>query len=85
MFTKQPLQSYVYVTALSLSLCIQELMLQHPTDVSLCSVCVTATSTTFKKKNEKKNGVRLKCLSIHHGRCFVIDVLALHDGKISYI
>lgn len=87
MFTKQPLQSYANVTALSLSLCIQELMLEHPRDVSLCSVCVTATSTQFKKKIEKKDnsGVGLECLSIHRGRCFVINVLALHDGKISYI
>lgn len=51
------------VTALSLSLCIQELILQCPRDVFLC----------------------LECLSIPHRRYFVINVLALYDGTISYI
>lgn len=61
----------------SLSLCIQELMLQYPRDCFLC-LC----------QGNKLNSVSLECLSIRlRGYC-IINVLALHDeknGKISYI
>lgn len=74
LFTKQPFQSYMDVTALSFSLCIQELMLQNPRDVFLC-----------RCQGNKLNSVSLECSSIHHRGYFVINVLALYDGKISYI